>query len=174
MALTLDSRPSTVPSPSRPRFRVRGKPYQLALTAHILTSVGWFGIAGFVLFAFVTSKATGDAALRDGMLRAVETAPWLSIPVGLLASATGVLLGLGTKWGLVKHWWVVAKILIAIVVVVTDALVVSAAAHDAIVGTSSPGDLYGPTIAHVVVLGVATLISVLKPRGRTPWSVKSS
>ena len=43
------------------------------------------------------------------------------------------------------------------------------AAHDHLAGASSPGDLYGPMIAHTVVLGVATLLSVLKPRGRTPW-----
>ena len=136
------------PRAGRPRgFRLRGRAYKLVLTAHILGSVGWFGIAVFVLFAFVVSEATGDRAL-----------------------ATGVVLSLGTKWGLVRHWWVVAKILIAIVVIVTDALVIGAAAHDHLVHATSPGDLYGPTIAHTVVLGVATLLSVLKPRGRTPWS----
>jgi hypothetical protein len=139
------------------------------LTAHILGSVGWFGIAVFVLFAFVVSEATGDRALATGMLRTIETIPWLSIPVGAAAVATGVVLSLGTKWGLVRHWWVVAKIIIAIVVIVTDALVISAAAHDHLVHATAPGDLYGPTIAHTVVLGAATLLSVLKPRGRTPW-----
>ena len=166
------STPRPVPARAgRPRgFRLRGRAYKLVLTGHILGSVGWFGIAVFVLFAFVVSEATGDRALATGMLRTIETIPWLSIPVGVVAVATGVVLSLGTKWGLVRHWWVVAKILIAIVVIVTDALVIGAAAHDHLVHATSPGDLYGPTIAHTVVLGVATLLSVLKPRGRTPWS----
>jgi hypothetical protein len=157
------------PAPARRGFRLRGRPYRLALTAHILSSVGWFGVAFFVLFAFIASQATGDATLANGLLRAVETSPWLSVPVGLAASATGVLLSLGTKWGLVRHWWVVAKIAIAIIVILTDAFVLGHAAHDHLAGLSSPGDLYGPTIAHAVVLAVATLLSVLKPKGRTPW-----
>jgi hypothetical protein len=158
------------PSP-RPgsRLRLRGRPYKLALTAHILGSVGWFGVAVFVLFAFVASQVTGDGTLSNALLRTVETSPWLSIPVGLLAAATGVLLSLGTKWGLVRHWWVVAKIAISIIVIVTDAFVLGRAAHDHLAGITSPGDLYGPTIAHAAVLEVATLLSVLKPKGRTPW-----
>ena len=39
---------------------------------------------------------------------------------------------------------------------------------DAVAGRVGP-PLYGSTIAHVVVLGVATVLSVFKPRGRTPW-----
>jgi hypothetical protein len=165
-------RPRPVPSASTRRgfrFRLRGRQYKLALTAHILGSVGWFGVAVFVLFAFVASQVTGDAALSNALLRTVETSPWLSVPVGLIAAATGVLLSLGTKWGLVRHWWVVAKIAIAVIVVLTDAFVLGHAAHDHLANVSSPGDLYGPTIAHAVVLAVATLLSVLKPKGRTPW-----
>ncbi len=158
------------PRATQPRFRLRGRPYKLALTAHILGSVGWFGIAVFVVFAFVASVVTGDAGLSNALVRTVETSPWLSIPVGVIAAATGVLLSLGTKWGLVRHWWVVAKIAISIIVILTDAFVLGHAAHDQLAAASSPRDLYGPTIAHAVVLGVATLLSVLKPRGRTPWS----
>ncbi len=161
--------PTSPPTPTRGRFRLRGRPYKLALTAHVLGSVGWFGVSVFVLFAFVASQVTGDAALSNALLRTVETSPWLSVPVGLIAAATGVLLSLGTKWGLIRHWWVVAKIAIAVIVVVTDAFVLGHAAHDHLAGASAPGDLYGPTIAHAVVLAVATLLSVLKPRGRTPW-----
>ena len=98
----------------------------------------------------------------------METAPWLSIPAGLAAVATGVLLGLGTSFGLVRHWWVVVKIVIAAAVIVTDAVLVGHVAHDAVAGRVGP-PLYGSTIAHVVVLGVATVLSVFKPRGRTPW-----
>lgn len=166
----------STPRPARPApaarlrgFRLRGRAYKLALTAHVLGSVGWFGVALFVLFAFVASQVTGSASLSVALLRTIETSPWLSIPVGLVAVATGVVLSLGTKWGLVRHWWVVAKIAIAIIVIVTDALVVGGAARDHLAGGASPGDLYGPTIAHTVVLAVAALLSFVKPRGRTPW-----
>ena len=98
----------------------------------------------------------------------METAPWLSVPFGLLAVATGVLLGVGTTWGLIRHWWVVAKIVIAAAVIITDPLLIARAAHDAVASGQTPSGLFGPAIAHVVVLTVATVLSVFKPRGRTP------
>ena len=149
-------------------FRLRGRAHKLALTAHILTSVGWFGIAIVVAFCGLAAAASDDRVLASALYRTMETAPWLSIPAGLAAVATGVLLGLGTSFGLVRHWWVVVKIVIAAAVIVTDAVLVGHVAHDAVAGRVGP-PLYGSTIAHVVVLGVATVLSVFKPRGRTPW-----
>jgi vacuolar-type H+-ATPase subunit I/STV1 len=163
----------TPPAPEvagRPSFRLRRRPHKVALLAHILTSVGWFGIAVVVAFCGIAAAVTSDPTLAHALYRTMETAPWLSIPVGVLAVATGVLLGLGTTFGLVRNWWVVAKIAIAAAVIATDALLVGSAAHDAAVSGDGAGPLYGPTVAHVVVLGVATVLSVFKPWGRTPWT----
>jgi hypothetical protein len=140
----------------------------VALTAHVLSSVGWFGIAVLVAFCAITASSAGDPGYAEAMYHAVETAPWLSVPVGLVAVATGVILSVGTTWGLVRHWWVVAKIVIAIAVIVTDPLVLATAAHDAI-RSSNVADVLPPTIAHCVVLAIATVLSIFKPRGRTPW-----
>lgn len=158
---------TTVERPGRP-FRLRGRIHKAVLCAHILASGGWFGTATVVAFCGMAAAATDDATLRQALYRVMETAPWLSIPVGLLAGGTGVVLGLGTAFGLLRHWWVVIKIAIALAVVVTDAVVVARVARAAAGGDVIPA-LYGSTIAHVVVLGVATWLSVFKPRGRTPW-----
>ena len=149
-------------------FRLRGRAHKVALTAHILTAVGWFGLAVVVAFCGLAAAASDDRVLASALYRTMETAPWLSIPAGLAAVATGVLLGLGTSFGLVRHWWVVVKIVIAAAVIVTDAVLVGHVAHDAVAGRVGP-PLYGSTIAHVVVLAIATVLSVFKPRGRTPW-----
>ena len=99
---------------SRPSgFRLRGRAHKVALTAHILTAVGWFGIAVVVAFCGLAAAASDDRLLATALYRTMETAPWLSIPAGLAAVATGVLLGLGTSFGLIRHWWVVVKIVIA-------------------------------------------------------------
>jgi hypothetical protein len=158
------------PRDDRGRFRLRGKAHKAALTVHVLASVGWFGMAVGIVVALITAASTGDPTFAASLRRVVEASPWLTIPVGLTAVATGALLSLGTVWGLLRHWWVVAKIAIAIAVITTDATVVRLAAHDAVRtgGTSSPA--WGPTIAHVVVLAVATLLSIAKPRARTPWA----
>jgi hypothetical protein len=154
---------------SPPQFRLRGRAHQAVLCAHILTSVGWFGIALAVAGAALLASATSDVTLPPVLYRTIQTAPWLSVPVGLASFATGVALGMGTTFGLVRHWWVVAKIAIAGAVVVTDAVLVGRVAHDALVSGRAPTPLFGSTIAHVVMLGVATFLSVFKPRGRTPW-----
>ena len=123
------------------------------LCAHILTSVGWFGVAVVVAFCGLLAVHRGRRAAA-GALPDDADAPWLSIPMGLAAVATGVVLGLGTTFGLVRNWWVVAKIAISAAVVVTDAVLVGRAAHDALVTGRAPVPLYGSTIAHVVMLAV--------------------
>lgn len=155
---------------ARPRFRLRGRGYKAALTAHILTSVGWFGIAVVVGFCGIAAAVTDDPTLSPALLRVIETAPWMSVPVGLVAITTGTLLGLGTAYGLVRYWWVIAKLGIAAAVVMTDAVVVGRIAHEAVATGTVESALYGSTIAHVVVLVVATVLSVFKPGGRTPWN----
>jgi hypothetical protein len=143
------------------------RPRLVVLIAHVLASVGWFGVAVLVAFLLVTADVTGDAALARALYRTVETSVWLSVPLGLAAAATGVVLGLGTKWGLVRYWWVAIKEVIVVPVVVTDLLLVAPGAHDAAHGQLT-GRILDPAIAHCVVLAVATVISLSKPFGRTP------
>lgn len=169
MSVVTRARPSPMPRAEQPRFRLRGRAHKLALTAHILTSVGWFGIAVAVAVGAITAASTSDPSLSRALYRAVEITPWLSIPVGLTAVATGVVLSLGTRFGLIRHWWVVAKIAISLAVIVTDAVVVAQLAHDAVLSGGATDTVYHGTIAHVVVLTIATVLSVFKPRGRTPW-----
>jgi hypothetical protein len=161
--------PAPVTRTTPRRFRLGRTNHKIALAAHVLSAVGWFGVAALVAFFAIVAGTSGDRALSRALYRTLETSVWLSIPLGIAAFGTGTVLSVGTKWGLVRHWWVVAKIVIAAVVVVTDALVVRSAAHDAVVHGATSGDLYGPTIAHCVVLGTATVLSVFKPRGRTPF-----
>ena len=173
--LTATSPRRAVPRPpAAAGFRLRGRAHRTALWAHILTSAAWFGVAVMVAFCGLAATVTDDAGLSHALYRTMETAPWLSIPVGLTAIVSGVVLSLGTRFGLVRHWWVVAKIVIAAVVVVTDALLVGRVArHAALVGHAS-APLRGSTIAHVVVLGVAIWLSVFKPRGLTPYGRRRS
>jgi hypothetical protein len=153
----------------RSPWRLGRTPHKVALTAHVLTSVGWFGIAA-VMLAGALAAIWATPPVAQDLYRGLEAAPWLSIPFGLASIATGALLGLGTRYGLVRNWWVVAKMAISVVVVLTDAVVVRAQAHSALVAGMSGGSVIGPTAAHVVALTVATVLSVFKPRGVTPWA----
>jgi hypothetical protein len=163
--------PRTLPvARPRPAFRLRGRAHKVALTAHILTSVGWFGVALVVALCGFLAYATSDAAFRHSLYRTLELLPWLSIPLGLAAVATGVVLGLGTKHGVLRRWWVVVKIGISAAVIVTDAVVIARVAHHAVAAGGPERALRDGAIAHVVVLTVATVLSVFKPWGTTPWT----
>ena len=147
------------------RVPLRRTGRKLVLVLHVLTSVGWFGIAVFVAFLVLAAATIGDPAIARGYSHAVETSVWLSVPVGLAAAVSGVVLGLGTKWGLARYWWVLAKEIIVVPVVLTDLLVVAPGAHDAANGPV-PGRLLDPAIAHCVALTGATVLSLVKPFGR--------
>jgi hypothetical protein len=163
------------PAPSaRPAFRLRGTAYKAALVLHVLTSVGWFGLAVAVVFCWITAKTTADQGLAHALYLAIAQMPWLSVPAGLTATVTGALLSLGTRYGLVRYWWVIGKILIAAAVLITEGTLTGALAHAAAVNHTSEPALYGITAAHVLVLVLATVLSVFKPAGRTPWTRRSS
>jgi len=138
---------------------------KITLVLHVLSSVGWFGVAALVAFLLLAATTTGDAAMARSLSRSVETSVWLSVPLGLVAAATGIVLGLGTKWGLVRYWWVLLKEVIVVPVVLTDLFVVAPGAHDAALGNLS-GRILDPAIAHCVVLTTATVVSLVKPFGR--------
>ena len=158
---------STVPHPPAPpatlvverdarRRHLGRRPRRALLIAHVLSSVGWFGVAALVLLL-----------LTQGLYRAVETSLWLSLPLAALAGLTGVVLGLGTPWGVARHWWVVLKEVAFVPLVLTDVFVVRPSVHDAVHGVTT-GRLVDPAVAHCVVLALATVVSIVKPFGRTP------
>ncbi|MFN2607176.1 MAG: hypothetical protein ABR511_04680 [Acidimicrobiales bacterium] len=161
----MDPRP---PPRFRPRFRWRRTGRKVALTAHILASLGWFGVAVLVLFSVLAARATTDATLSASLYRTVGLALWVSVPLGVASFLSGEVLGLGTPWGVLRYWWLVAKVAVNIAVVATDLAVIAPMAHRAITSGVGPDALGDGAIAHCVALTVATVLSVFKPGGRTP------
>ena len=86
--------------------------------------------------------------------------------VAAVSGLTGLVLVLGTPWGVATHWWVVLKEVAFIPLVVTDFLVIAPSAHDLARGGS--GGFLEPAIAHCVLLALATVVSIVKPFGKTP------
>lgn len=90
----------------RQRFR------KLGLTFHVVLSVGWLG--GVVAFlALALASFSRDAVLSRAaypMMAVVARGALLPLSVGALVS--GVVQSLGTKWGLFRHYWVLAKLVL--------------------------------------------------------------
>jgi hypothetical protein len=168
-----DPRPDARTATSRPECRgarsasarpgARRRVRQGLLIVHVLASVGWFGLAITVAFCGLVGRSRGDLSFYE----VIRSTLALSVPLGLTAAASGVALSLTTRWGLFRHWWIVAKEAITIAVIVTDVAVIGPEMTKAIdEGTANA--LPGPVIAHCVVLAIATALSVVKPRARAP------
>ena len=88
---------------------------KLALTVHITTSVGWFGaVVGFLALA-VAGLISQDAQVVRGAYLAMDLITWFVIvPFCLASLLTGIVQSLGTPWGLLRHYWVLAKLILTV------------------------------------------------------------
>jgi hypothetical protein len=154
---------------------------RLALTAHITSSVGWIGaVAGFLALA-VAAMTSGDAQLVRASYLAMEATGWfVLVPLSLASLLTGLAQSLGTTWGLFRHYWVLAKLVInvfATVVLLLYMQTLGSLAGIAAETTLSGDDLGAlrspsPALhagAALLLLLVATVLAVYKPRGMTRY-----
>jgi hypothetical protein len=153
---------------------------KLALTAHVTSSVGWLGaVVGFLALA-VAGLTSQDAQMVRAAYLAMEFTGWLVIvPLCFASLLTGLVQSLGTTWGLFRHYWILAKLLLTIlasIVLLLHMKPISQIAGVAAETTLFQADLAGLRIqlvadagAALLVLIVATTLSVYKPWGRTPY-----
>lgn len=152
---------------------------KFALAVHITSSVGWIGAVAAYLALDVNVATNQD----DQMLRAAWIAMgWITgyviVPMALTSLLTGLVMSLGTKWGLFQHYWVLisfALTIIAIIVLLSETQLISRMAEIAAAPTTSADALRAlpNTLVHSVggtlVLLMIQVLNVYKPRGLTPY-----
>lgn len=153
---------------------------KLTLTAHVITSVGWLGaVAAFLALALV-GLAGRDAGIVRAVYPAMDTIAWyVIVPLSFASPSTGILLSLGTAWGLFRQYWVLLKLLMTIpstllllVHIGPIAYMAGAAADPAFPAADIHGMQLQILIEAVVasfVLLLATVLSVYKPKGVTRY-----
>jgi putative copper export protein len=153
---------------------------KLALTAHVTASVGWLGAVAAFLALAIAGITSQEAPRVRAAYVAMEMIGWFVIvPLSLASLVTGLVQSLGTTWGLFRHYWVVIKLLInvfASVLLLVHMRPTTYLAEVAARTTLSSSDLRGLRVqliadagAALVVLLVATVLSIYKPRGMTPY-----
>jgi uncharacterized membrane protein len=150
---------------------------KFALTTHLIVSLGWIGAVVAYLALGVSAMTSQDAQTVRAAWIAMEVTGWFVIvPLAVAAVLTGLVMALGTPWGLFRHYWVlitlVLTILAAVVLLLHMPTVTSLAdqarsADDAHLGGLG-GDLLHPGLGLVVLL-VITALNVYKPRGLTRY-----
>lgn len=153
---------------------------KLVLLAHVTTSVAWLGAVATFLALAVTGLNSPDVRMVRAAYQAMLPITWyVIVPLAFAALSTGLVLSLGTKWGLFRYYWVLAKLLInslSVPILLLHTQVIRTVAEAAATSTLSPTDLHEQrgqlvTISIVALLALlaAIILSVYKPRGLTPY-----
>lgn len=153
---------------------------KFALTAHVISSVGLLGaIAGFLALAVAGLTSQNDQMVRAAYLAMDLIARFVILALALAALLTGLVQSVGTPWGLFRHYWVLAKLLLtafATVVLLIKMELIGSAARLSAEAPLSRGDLRAAGIqlgihaaGGLLVLLVPAVLSVYKPPGLTRY-----
>lgn len=89
---------------------------KFALTAHITSSVGWLGAAAAFVALAIAGQVSQDVPTVRAYYLAMELTGWnVIVPLCLATLVTGLVMALGTKWGLFRHYWVALKFLLTVI-----------------------------------------------------------
>jgi hypothetical protein len=156
---------------------------KVALAAHVMASVGWLGaVAAFLALAIVGLR-NGDAESVRAAYIATDAITWLVIvPLAFGSLLTGILVSVTTPWGLVRHYWVLVKLILS--VLATTLLLVHTRPIGMLATAAQSAALDGPGIGSMQVqlvvdatsaiaaLLVNVVLSVFKPQGMTVYGWK--
>ena len=151
---------------------------KLALTTHVTTSVGWLGaVLAFLALAMLGLHSPDERAVRGVYLVMEPAARLVLLPLAFASLFSGIVMSLGTTWGLLRHYWVVFKLLITLfatlILVLYMRTFAGMAAVAANVGAGLGAVRNASPVLHaalaLLVLLIATVLAVYKPRGITPY-----
>lgn len=153
-----------------------------ALAAHLTFTVGWIGTVIAYLALGAAASTSQDAHTMRGAWIAMELIGWyVIVPLALGSVLTGLLMAFGTRWGLLRHHWVLisfgltvfaAGVLVAHMPTVSSQADLARRADTAQLEALG-GDLLHPGIG-LIVLGFVLLLNIYKPRGMTKYGQRKA
>lgn len=151
------------------------------LLVHAGGSVGLLGAIGsFLALAIVAVWSGNMLAVRGAYLSMQVVALALVVPLAFAALLSGLVISLGTRWGLFRHWWVMVKLLLttsAVLVLLLKLELINRGARLAM-ATPLPDAELGQVGLQLVVhaagglltLCLALVLSIYKPLGLTRFT----
>ena len=142
------------------------------MVLHIVTSVALLGEVWALVALNIYATVAADGELAHSAYRLMEVLVFAGgIPLSMTALIAGVTFALGTHWGLLRHHWIVAKLLLLVAVIVCGMFLFQPApmADATATGTVSATEQWrqvAVVVFQLVMLVSATVLSVFKPKGR--------
>ncbi|MEO3874299.1 hypothetical protein ABGB18_36335 [Nonomuraea sp. B12E4] len=165
------------------------------LVIHVVTSVALLGEVWGLVLLNTAATLTSDPGLAHAAYRLMPTMVFGGgMPLSLTALTTGIVLGLGSHWGLFRYYWTAAKLVLLVSVICVGMFLFDpegmAAATE---GSISGGPVLVPDTrqwgqvaalgTQIVMLMTATVLSISKPRAKlldvsrariAPWQRSSA
>ena len=149
---------------------------KVTLTVHVACSVGWLGaIAAYIALNVPALTSDNIQTVRAAYLMMLPVGWYAIVPLATATLFTGIMLSLGTAWGLFRYYWVVFSLVITVLAYavllghMADVSVLAAMAADA---NGDIGHLSGDlphSIGGLIVLVVPLVLNIYKPRGLTRY-----
>jgi hypothetical protein len=150
---------------------------KFALTVHVAFSVGWIGGVVAYLTLGVAAVTSQEVQTVRAAWTAMELIGWFAIvPMALVSLFTGLIMSLGTKWGLFRHYWTLISLVLTVFATAVLLLHMPSVSSLAEVAQRTEGatleglggDLFHAGLGLVVLL-VIQVLNVYKPQGVTPY-----
>ena len=153
---------------------------KFALSMHVISSVGLLGaVASFLALAVAGLTSQNDQRVRAAYQAMELIARFVILALAFASVLTGLIQSVGTQWGLFRHYWVLAKLLLTVfatIVLLIKMELISSAARLSAETTLPRADLRVAGLQLVIhasggllVLLVPAVLSVYKPLGMTRY-----
>jgi hypothetical protein len=161
-----------------PRMMMTPGLRRFTFTTHITSSVGWVGaVMAFLALALIGFASDDELTVRGAYLVMAPAAWFILVPLAHASLLSGIVLSLGTTWGLFRHYWVVLKLLITVFATVILLIYMGTLRQMAGVAADPVVDLAvvrnaSPMVHAIfalVLLLTATVLGVYKPFGMTAY-----
>ena len=150
---------------------------QVVLTVHIVSAGTWIGIDVLVAVLVGAGRLAPAAATRGLAYQALGS--FVATPMlvaALVCLTSGLTLGWSSRWGVLRYWWVLVKLVVTVVLTLLILGVLAPGMPDVVeagraisAGGPPPTTLdtlvYPPTVS-LATLTIAVVLSVFKPWGR--------
>ena len=156
---------------------------RFTFTTHVTSSVGWLGaVVVFLALAVIGLTSENEITVRGAYLVMAPAAWFVLVPLAHVSLLSGIVLSLGTAWGLFRHYWVAVKLVIT--AFATVILLIYMGTFRQMAGVAADpmvelGLVRNPSpvvhaILALILLLVATVLGIYKPFGMTAYGKRQN